>query len=114
MKNSPKIPDEYWDKYQNRWDSHRFFDTIDHWHVSDYSQSKMCEVIIVQCKDGRFFIEYVWSDAADAKALPGVFNPFERCSFPVFFSDFGSINEAAAKVVASVTGSDYKEIMIEE
>ena len=112
MKNATTIPQEYWDEDREKWNSHSFFNTINHWHVSDYSQEKTCDIMIVECKDGRFFIEDNWG--GDANCHTDVFNPFERSSYPVFYNDFHSVNEAAAKIVASITGSDYQEIMIAE
>lgn len=106
------IPPEYWDSWRERWNSHAFFHTVNHWHISDYSQDETCEVLVVECKDGRFYIEDNFG--GDAKGHADVFNPFDRNSFPVFFSDFPSVNEAAAKIVASITGGDYQQFLIKK
>lgn len=67
---------------------------------------------LVADKDGRFYIEDNWGN--DAKGHPAVFNPFDRNSYPVFYNDFHTANETAAKIAAAITGSDYKQLMIEE
>lgn len=107
-----KIPPEYWDESRGRYDSHHFFNTVNHWHISDYSQEVHCDLKLVECADGRFYIEDNWG--GDANGHEKVFNPFQRDSYPSFFSDFGSANVAAAKVVAEITGSDYKTLLIDD
>lgn len=112
MLSNNKMPTECWDEGVKRYNSHSFFSTINHWHVSDYSQDENCDIMIVECKDGRFYIEDNWG--GDAKGHPDVFNPFDINSYPTFFTSFTAANKAAAIVVSSITGSNYKELMIEE
>ena len=77
-----EIPEEYWDSERNRYNSHAYFDTINHHHISDYSGEETCDIMIVECKDGRWYIEDNWG--VDATGAPVVFNPFEKGSYPTF------------------------------
>ena len=106
-----QIPSDFWDKGRDRWDSHRYFTTINHWHISDYSGEIHCDIMLVACQDGRFYLEDNWGD--DAKGHAQVFNPFLKDSYPTFFNTFDAANEAGAKVVAQITGSHYTELMID-
>lgn len=65
--------------------------------------------MIVECGDGTFYIE---DNFGDAEGVENVFNPKDKNSYPVFYNDFSNVNETAAKAVASITGSDYKELMV--
>ena len=112
MPEANNIPLEYWSENRGRYDSHRFFNTINHWHIDDYSQEVHCDLMLVECADGRFYIEDNWG--GDAKGHEKVFNPFQRDSYPTFFNDFKSANVAAAKVVSEITGSDYKTLLIDD
>lgn len=107
-----RIPLEYWNEKRGRYNSHRFFNTVNHWHISDYSREVHCDLMLVECADGRFYIEDNWG--GDANGHEKVFNPFQTDSYPVFFSDFDTANEVAAKVVAEITGNDYKKLMIDD
>ena len=59
-----------------------------------------------------YFIEDNWG--GDAEGHEGVFNPFLADSYPIFFPDFNTANVPAAKIVATITGSDYRKLMIED
>lgn len=105
-----RIPEEYWDKLNGRWNSHKFFNTINHWHISDYESDTTCDLMLVECMDGRFYIVDNWG--GDADGHHEVFNPYDKNSYPTFFESFEQGNRTAAAVVASITGAKAEEIMI--
>lgn len=112
MEAQNKISDDYWDENRKRFNSHAYFKTICHHHISDYSGDITCDVMIVKCEDGRWYIEDNWG--GDAQGAPDVFNPFEKDSYPTFFPDLESCNRRAAEIVNSITGRNVDELMLEE
>lgn len=106
------IPDEFWDSEKGRYDSHRFFDTVSHSHISDYCGNKNCELTIVECRDGRWFIEDSWG--ADAKGAKDIYNPFEKGSYPTLFPTFDAANLRAVEVISSITGTPVEDLLLEE
>jgi hypothetical protein len=111
MNMEKSIDPAFWDDRNKQWDSHSAFKTVNHWHVSDYGDDANAEVLIVKCADGRFYIEDNFGDAAGSA---NVFEPKVKESYPVFFHKFADVNKAAAKVVASITGSNFQSLMVEE
>ena len=83
-----------------------------HHHISDYGESATCDIMIVGCSDGRWYIEDNWG--GDAEGAKEVFNPFDKESYPTFFSDCKSANLRAAEIVSSITGCTPEELMLEE
>lgn len=106
------IPDQFWDSERSRYNSHRFFDTINHHHISDYSGDESCDLMIVECRDGRWYVEDNWG--GDAKGAEGVFNPFEKGSYPTFFPTLEAANLHAAEVVSSITGTPVAALLLED
>lgn len=106
------IPIKYWDESKKRFNSHSFFETVEHHHISDYSGPVSCDIMIVGCKDGRWYIEDNWGE--DTKGVKDVFNPFDKSSFPTFFPCCESANKRAAEIVASITGCNPEELMLED
>lgn len=104
--NSNKIPDEYWDKNRRRFNSHLFFDTVSHHHISDYSKEKYCDLLVVECSDGRWYIE-----GRDGAGEEDVFNPFDKKSYPTFFPTLEKAAARAAEVVSTITGSSVKCVL---
>jgi len=109
---SGKIPDKYWDSARGRYNSHLYFNTISHHHISDYSGDETCEIMIVECKDGQWYIEDNWG--GDAKGADGVFNPFDKDSYPTFFNSLEEANQRAAEIVSAITGCNIEELLLEE
>lgn len=107
-----KIPSEYWDESRKRYNSHAYFKTINHHHISDYSGEHSCDIMIVECEDGRWYIEDNWG--GDADGATDVFNPFDRDSFPTFFSNCEAANKRAAEIVSSITGCDQASLMLKD
>lgn len=106
------IPDEFWDVVKGRYNSHRFFDTVNHHHISYYGDDESCDLMVVECRDGRWFIEDNWG--GDAKGADGVFNPFVRGSYPTFFPSLEDANLRAAEVVGSITGASVAVLLLED
>lgn len=77
---------QFWDG--SRWDGHRAFNTVNHEHISCYSAApghKDCELMIVECADGRWYVEDSWG--ADAQGAEKVWNPRDPSNEgPNFFS----------------------------
>lgn len=109
---SNKIPEEYWDVNRGRFNSHAYFKTVAHHHISDYEGQESCDIMIVGCSDGRWYIEDNWG--GDAKGAEDVFNPFDKASYPTFFDSLEAVNLRAAEIVSSITGCDPKELILEE
>ena len=103
------IPDKYWDENKRRFDSHLFFDTVNHHHISDYSKEEHCDLMIVECSDGRWYIEDNWG--RDAQGAKDVFNPFDKQSYPTFFPTMKEAAVRAAEVVSSITGSSVEFVL---
>lgn len=112
MAKTERIPDEYWDKTENRFNSHAYFRTINHRHISDYSGKVTCDLMMVECEDGRWYIEDNWG--GDAQGSPDVFNPFDKDSFPTFYPDLETCNRRAAEIVSSITGCKVDDLIIED
>lgn len=108
------IPLEYWDEARKRFNSHDYFSTINHHHISDYSGDKTCEVNIVECKDGRWYIEDYWEDVSSKIQVDDLFNPHDKNSYPAFFDSCESANRRAAEIVAMVTGCDLNTLLLED
>lgn len=109
MEDKQRLPEECWDNETDRYHIHEFYRTKGHWHVSDCSQEEHCDLVIVETGDSRFFIEDNWG--GDAKGHPEVFNPFDKDSFPTFFFNLTAANIKATRIVASITGSDFNDIL---
>lgn len=96
----------FWDEAQKRWDGHAAFNTIDHHHVSCYFPAPghpNCEVAVVECADGRWYVEDNWG--GDAPGAEKVWNPCDPDAREPHF--FGRQEEAithAVSVVARVSG----------
>lgn len=100
-----RIPAEYWDENRGRWNSHAYFKTINHHHISCYDPAPgrdTCDIMIVECEDGRWYIEDNWGE--DAPGEPDVFNPFSKDSYPVFFSGITEAGNRAAEIVSKISG----------
>lgn len=90
----------------SRWDGHRAFNTVSHEHISCYSAApghKDCELMIVECADGRWYIEDSWG--GDAQGAEKVWNPRDPSNEgPNFFSSEDEARQHAVAVVAKVSG----------
>ncbi len=105
-----QIPIEYWNTGEAKWNSHAAFQTTNHWHVSSYEE-KSCDLAIVQCENGNYYIE---DNFGDAKGHDEVFNPFEFELYTAFFGSFDEVNKRTAKIVAGITGADRTSLLIFE
>lgn len=105
-----QIAIEYWDTCEAKWNSHEAFKTNNHWHVCSY-EDKSCDLTIVQCENGKYYIED--SFGGDAEGFNEVFNPFKFESYPTFFANFDEVNKRTAEIVASITGADETSLLIE-
>lgn len=96
----------FWDEGRNRWDGHHAFNTISHEHVSCYDPASghdTCDIMIVECADGRWYVEDNWG--GDAKGADKVWNPFDKSSEgPHFFASEDEAMQHAVAVVAKVSG----------
>lgn len=107
-----RIPEDFWDENKKRFNSHGFFKTINHHHICDYSGDEKCDIMIVECSDGRWYIEDNWG--GDAKGADGVFNPFDKDSYPTFYDSCREANLRAATIVSEITGANISDLMVEE
>jgi len=89
-----------------RWDGHAAFNTVDHEHVSCYSPApghKDCDLMVVGCADGRWYVEDIWG--VDAAGHDGVWNSKnQNASSPQFFTSKDLAVKHAVAVVAKVAG----------
>lgn len=106
------IPEEYWDPSRGRYKSHAYFGTVNHHHISDYSGDETCDLMIVECKDGRWYIEDNWG--GDAKGAKDVFQPHTKGSYPTFFNTLEECNLRAAEIVSSITGANVADLLLED
>jgi hypothetical protein len=95
---------QYWNG--KRYDGHRAFQTVEHEHVSCYSPAEghdTCDIMIVGCVDGRWYVEDNWG--GDAKGADRVWNPFDKLTpEPHFFPSREAAKAHAVSVVAHVSG----------
>jgi hypothetical protein len=98
----------------DRWDGHAAFNTVEHTHVSCYSPSDgkpCCEVLVVECQDGRWYVEDNWG--GDAGGAAGVWNPRSADNTgPQFFQSEDDATQLAVAVVASVCGVSESKVSI--
>ncbi|ODS23597.1 hypothetical protein AB835_08270 [Candidatus Endobugula sertula] len=109
---SEQIPETYWDPERGRFNSHAFFDTIHHTHICDYSGDQSCDLMLVECRDGRWYIEDNWG--GDAQGAKGVFNPYDQSSYPTFFDSMEAAERRAAEVISGITGCDIQQLLSDE
>lgn len=106
------IPQEYWDENRGRFNSHAFFKTVNHHHISDYNHDETCDIMIVECQDGRWYIEDNFGN--DARGHQDVFCPFNKTSYPTFFPTLEAVNLRAAQIVSSITGAEVEDLLLED
>lgn len=100
------MDERFWDQKQKCWNGHAAFNTVSHHHVSCYSPADgrdSCDIMIVECADGRWYVEDNWGD--DAQGAEKVWNPFDRnAGEPHFFACEHDALAHATAVVAQVSG----------
>lgn len=106
------IPVEFWDESASRWNSHRYFDTVNHQHFSHYRDEKSCDIMLVECRNGCWYREDSWGDTEEL-ALADVFYPFNKNAYPTFFNTYDQVNNRAAEIISQVTGVSV-EYLLEE
>ncbi|HGF9504268.1 TPA: hypothetical protein ACJEU7_001464 [Acinetobacter baumannii] len=78
--------------------THKLFKTINHEHVG----RELTEVIIVECADGRWFIENNWHDS-DLEEFEGVSNPhLLPYVHPTFFEDRATALAKAEEILRKI------------
>lgn len=103
-----RIDKKYWDG--TRWHGHLAFNTVNHLHVSDYSGGESCDIMVVECEAGRWYVEDNWG--GDANGAEGVWNPFDPSDAePRFFDSEDAAIRHAVSVVASVTGTSESTLL---
>jgi hypothetical protein len=99
---------EFWDG--TRWHGHDAFDTVSHIHVSDYSpepEHGTCDIMAVECRDGRWYVEDNWGDG-----VAGAWNPFDaNDEGPRFFDDEEAALRHACACVAAVSGGSVEQLL---
>jgi hypothetical protein len=102
---------KFWDG--TRWQGHSAFKTISHTHVSCYSPAEgcdTCDIMAVECGDGRWYVEDNWGD--DAKGAAGVWDPFNPSDAePRFFDSEDAAIRHAVAAVAAVCGVPEAELL---
>lgn len=105
------IDKKFWDG--RRWNGHEAFCTISHTHVSCFLPAEgydTCDIMAVECKDGRWYVEDNWGD--DAKGATGVWNPFDPSDVgPSFFPTEDAAIRHAVSIVAAVSGVSESELL---
>jgi len=88
-----------------RWSGDAAFGTVQRFHVSCSPADGRpdCDLTVVGCADGRWYVEDYWG--ADATGHEGVWNPFDPgCLGPRFFPSEGEARRHAVAVVSTVCG----------
>jgi hypothetical protein len=105
------IDKKFWDG--KRWQGHAAFETVGHVHVSCFSPAPghdSCDIMAVECADGRWYVEDHWGD--DAKGAEGVWNPFcPSDAEPSFFDSEEAAIRHAVSVASSVSGAPQAELL---
>ncbi|MHB8226593.1 hypothetical protein [Acidithiobacillus sp.] len=96
----------FWDQDRQRWNGHAAFNTINHHHISCYSPASGhddCDLMVVECADGRWYVEDNWG--GDAQGAEKVWNPYDpNAGEPHFFGNQADAFAHAVAVVARICG----------
>ncbi|ENW02992.1 hypothetical protein [Acinetobacter beijerinckii] len=88
--------------------THEIFKTINHEHIG----KDLKEILISECKDGRWFVENNWCDK-DFENFEGISNPhILPYVTPKFFSNENEVVDFAVKILSAVISDftyDYGE-----
>lgn len=101
---------KFWDG--TRWDAHSAFNTVHHSHVSCYAHSDgfdSCDIAVVECEDGRWYIEDSWGDTSGAAGVWCPFSPED--AEPTFYQSRQDAIRRAVAVVAAVSGHSEEALL---
>ena len=111
MLSKKQIDKEFWVESSGKWDSHKAFDTISHNHVSCYfsdDEGDDCDIMVVECRDGSFFIEDNWG--GDAKGAPPPLIHMTEIVTQFFYKTFEGALTKAKLIVSSVSKVDFEDV----
>lgn len=106
LKPTTQLDPSLWDKEKGRWQSHKAFDTVNHTHVACYDPADgcdSCEILLIECQDGRFYLEDWWGDAQGEDKVWNPRDP-EASAGPHFFASYADAYAHAVSVVARIGG----------
>lgn len=98
----------FWDG--GKWQGHNAFNTVGHSHMSWYSPAPGyhdCDIMVVECADGRWYVEDTWGD----HVMDKVWNPYDPSDAgPHFFRTEDEATSHAMSAMSKVCGIPVAEI----
>lgn len=96
-------------KINGQWDTHNYYQTINHFHLSCLpDDGDFADIMAVECKDGRWFLEEQSGESGDEKLFDSYSDEFKE---PHFFDTSEAAKEYAIKVINRVTGVSIEELI---
>lgn len=102
------MPAKQPDKVNDKWDTHTFYKTVSHLHLSMLDNSnELIDLILVECGDGRWFVEQVSTPFESDQLFDAYSSEFIE---PKFYESLGVAEEIACKIITENTSLKFDEI----
>jgi hypothetical protein len=96
------------EKVNGKWSTHSFYGTVSHLHLSFLlNGSDLIDLMLVECGDGRWFIEQVSITFESEQLFDAYSNEFVE---PKFYSNSDEAEKFACKLIAENTSFEFEEI----
>ena len=97
-------------KVNGMWDTHSFFQTINHYHLSCLPEGDgdFADIMVVECKDGRWFLVEESGESGDDKLFDAYSEEFKE---PQFFGSSQEAQEYAIGVISKVAKVSVEELV---
>ncbi len=84
-------------KRNGMWDTHAFYDTISHFHLSNFPDNgEYADICVVECRDGRWFLVDDQGTSKDTAILDKYLDEFVE---PMFFNSAEAAQEYAINAI---------------
>lgn len=90
-------------KVKGMWDTHSFYSTVSHFHLSDFPRDgEYADICVVECSDGRWILVDDQGTSSDPKILDKYSEAFIE---PAFFSSASEAEKYAINAIHKITGT---------
>ena len=90
-------------KRDGMWDTHAFYDTISHFHLSHFPKDgEYADICVVECRDGRWFLVDDQGTSKDNNILDKCSEEFVR---PKFFDSAEAAQKYAVSAINIISGT---------